>query len=186
MWRVVSRGGLAAASVRTVAAEAGLSAGSLRHWFTTQSDLHAFAMSGVVERIRARASALDLPQDPLEAAALALEQFLPLDVERAVESEVWLAFTARSLVDPPLQAVRRQAYDELFDLCRHHVQRLLPGGAASSTVDAETHRLYALLDGLLLHGVLRPERVVPELLRAVLRAHLEQLATPRGTGDLGG
>lgn len=184
VWRVVAREGLDAASVRTVAAEAGLSAGSLRHWFATQSDLHAFAMGLVVERIRARAGGLVLPHDPLGAATLVLEQFLPLDAERALESEVWLAFTARSPVEQRLRSVREAAYDELFDVCRHQVLSILggtaAGGAGAATVDAETHRLYALVDGLLLHGVVRPQRATPEVLRSVLRSHLEQLLA---TGD---
>jgi len=39
--------------VRKVAAEAGLSMGSLRHYCASRSDLHVFAMQLVVDRISA-------------------------------------------------------------------------------------------------------------------------------------
>lgn len=183
VWRVVARDGLDGASVRAVAAEAGLSAGSLRHWFTAQSDLHVFAMTLVVERIRSRAGALALSAEPLEAAASLLEQFLPLDPERALESEVWLAFTARSPVARELRRVREQAYDDLFDVCRGQVQGLLGNAISPATVESEAHRLNALIDGLLVHGVIRPERASPEVLRSVLRAHLEQMRLSHRNGS---
>lgn len=64
VWRLLRAGGLEAASVRAVAAEAGLSAGSVRHFFTTQDELHVFAMGELVRRTterveRALASAPD-------------------------------------------------------------------------------------------------------------------------------
>ena len=51
LWRVVLRDGIEAASVRKVAAEAGISKGSLRHVFPTQSELLAFAMQLIVDEV---------------------------------------------------------------------------------------------------------------------------------------
>jgi DNA-binding transcriptional regulator YbjK len=52
--RVVRRDGLEQASVRNVAREAGLSMGSLRHYFASQSELMVFAFRTVVDRIESR------------------------------------------------------------------------------------------------------------------------------------
>ena len=54
LWRVVVREGIDAASVRKVAAEAGVSAGSLRHLFPSQSELLAFAMQLIVDEVATR------------------------------------------------------------------------------------------------------------------------------------
>lgn len=43
-WAVIRREGLENASVRNVAQEANLSVGSLRHYFSTQSDLLVYSM----------------------------------------------------------------------------------------------------------------------------------------------
>ena len=48
VWRVVRREGLERASVREVAREAGVSMGSLRHYFSSQSELLIFAMRMVI------------------------------------------------------------------------------------------------------------------------------------------
>lgn len=48
---------------------------------------------------------------------------------------------------------------------------------SQSQVDPELEavRLYALTDGLAVHAVLQPDRVPPELMRAIACAHLDEL-----------
>lgn len=105
-----------------------------------------------------------------------MAEFLPLDQQRQAESEVWLAFTARSLVDPALRTLRDEAYDQLHEVCRGVVADLMAGTEFSDDrVAMETERLYALIDGLLLHRVIRPDRADAALLREVLTRHLDQL-----------
>jgi AcrR family transcriptional regulator len=177
VWRVVRRDGLDGASVRAVAREAGLSMGSLRHYFGTQSELLIFAMRMVIDRIAQRVTSLQIPDDPRRAAETVLLELLPLDDERRAENEVWLAFTARSLVDPALRALRDEAYDLLRDACLGWVRLLVAPARSPVDVDVETDRLFALLDGLAVHAAMRPAHCSPGLLTAVLARHLDELAT---------
>jgi AcrR family transcriptional regulator len=117
VWRVIRRDGAERASVRAVAAEAGWSPGALRHYFATQSELLAFAMRLVVERIEGRLSALERAADPRVAVEQVLYELLPIDDERRAENEVWLAFTARALIDPDLRAQHNEVYDALHQAC---------------------------------------------------------------------
>ncbi|MGG7655293.1 TetR/AcrR family transcriptional regulator [Kocuria rosea] len=171
VWRVVRRDGLERASVREVAREAGVSMGSLRHYFGSQSELLIFAMRMVIERIEERVASLPLSEDPRQDAERVLSELLPLDHQRQMENEVWLAFTARSLVDPALRALRDEAYDALRAACRRWISRLLPPGR--SELEVETDRLFALLDGLAVHAAMRPVEASPERLLAVLNYHLD-------------
>lgn len=175
VWRVVRRDGLDGASVRQVAREAGLSMGSLRHYFSSQSELLVFAMRMVIEGIENRIRTLELPDDPRKAAQQALAELLPLDPERQAENEVWLAFSARALIDPQLRALRDEAYDLLRAGCERWTRQLLPPEAAELDVDLETERLFALLDGLAVHAATRPERTTPDRLLAVLNHHLDHV-----------
>lgn len=178
LWRVVRSDGLEQASVRNVAQEAGMSIGALRHYFVTKEELLAFAMRLVIERARNRIEALDLSScDPRRAVEVVLCEVLPLGPERRVETEVWLAFTGKALVDPALRALRDESYDLLQGLCRRLVRMLIDSGLAStgSDVDLEAERLYALIDGLAMHAVVRPERAADDLLTAVLKRHLDDL-----------
>ncbi|MBO0919426.1 TetR/AcrR family transcriptional regulator [Cellulomonas sp. zg-ZUI222] len=176
-WRVIRRDGLENASVRNVAAEAGLSAGSLRHMFATQGELLVFAMAQVVERVTARVAAQDASGDPLDAAERHLLELLPLDDERRAENEVWTAFTARALVDPSLRACAEQNHDLVRAGCRHWVEAIAAGRV---DVDLEADRLHAVVDGLAVHAAVRPDAVTGERCRAVLRRHLEDLAATPG------
>jgi AcrR family transcriptional regulator len=174
---VVRREGLDGASVRAVAREAGLSMGSLRHYFGTHSELLVFAMQMVIDRIERRVATLQVPADPRRAAETVLLELLPLDDERRAENEVWLAFTARALVDPALRALRDEGYDLLRNACLRWVRQLVAPGRSPSDIDLETDRLFALLDGLAVHAAMRPAQSGPELLTAVLARHLDDLAT---------
>ncbi|MGM0975119.1 MAG: TetR/AcrR family transcriptional regulator [Bacillota bacterium] len=49
-WRVIKKEGIEGASVRKIAKEAGLSAGSLRHYFSNQSELLAYSMNLVIRK----------------------------------------------------------------------------------------------------------------------------------------
>lgn len=177
-WRVVRRDGLDAASVRNVAAEAGLSMGSLRHYFGSQSELLAFSMRLVADRITARVEALLALGDTAERSEEILAELLPLDAERRAENEVWLAFSARTLVDPGLQALAEELYDDLRALMGRVVAERAAAGLVAGGADLtlEADRLHALVDGLVAHALARPAHATPARLRAIIRAHLTALA----------
>jgi AcrR family transcriptional regulator len=170
LWRLVMREGIEGASLRRVAAEAGWSTGSLRHYFDTQSELLAFAMELVVERVSARVAGLDSEAGPRPTAERLLREVLPLDAERRAEMHVWLAFTMRALVDPRLRALRDQAHEGLRGLCRTAVELL-----GAPDLEREAERLHALVDGLALHAVLAPDVTTPERQVELLAAQLDAL-----------
>jgi AcrR family transcriptional regulator len=175
LWRLVLREGIEAASVRRVAAEAGWSTGSLRHYFETQSELLAFAMELVVQRVSERVAALPRDAAPRALAERALHEVLPLDDERRAEMQVWLAFTARSLVEPGLRELRDRAHAGLRSLCRAAADLL-----AAPDPERQAERLHALIDGLALHAVLDPATTSPARQVELLAAQLDALS-PRGT-----
>jgi AcrR family transcriptional regulator len=173
VWRVIRRNGVDGASVRTVAQEAGWSAGALRHYFHTQSELLEFAIELAAERIRQRVAAVELADDPRRAVEQLLSELLPLDDERRAENEVWLAFTARALIDPQLRVRHAEIDDALRAASLRAVELLgLPAGRERGL---EAERLHALLDGLALHAAMRPEQLPPRRIMAVLRRHLDEL-----------
>src|SRR3954454_13822279 len=96
LWRVVRRDGIRSASVRTIAAEAGWSAGAVRYYFTDQGGLLSFAMDLVSRRVYERVSAIKPTGSPTETAHRYLEEVIPLDDERQAEFEVWSWFVAQA------------------------------------------------------------------------------------------
>lgn len=177
-WRVILRDGVGGASVRTVAAEAGLSTGSLRHVFATQSQLLAFAMELVLVRADARVMALPKRDTALQSAEDFVAELLPLDEERRVEMEVYLALFAASGSDPKLQDARNEAWKRVHN-ASHMIITLInrtEGPASDEEFEHEVSRLHALLDGLAAHLVWQPTKMAPDEAREVVVRHLRELA----------
>ncbi|KJF21184.1 TetR/AcrR family transcriptional regulator [Rhodococcus globerulus] len=185
VWRVIRRDGMAAASVRTVADEAGMSTGSLRHFFATQSELLLFAMELVSVRVENRIAGIEFDPDIRRAIRQFAEQFVPLDADRREEMQVWEAFAAASRTEPDLAVVRERTDRTLFGHFRQFVEALSDSGflRSGSSIDSEAMRLHALVDGLAAHGVNNPERVNPAAITEVLDAHFDSLITAAGSSD---
>ena len=175
--RVIKQDGLENASVRKVAVEAGISAGSMRHYFSTQQELFLFSMTLIQERVKERMTGLQLNGSTEENVLALLEQVLPLDEERRFEMEVWQAFTVKSMTEPDLQPLNAKMYDELFQMTQYCLMTLKEDGLLLYHIDlfVKTERLYAVINGLALNGILPPHRLPPQLIRSVLQMHLQSI-----------
>lgn len=184
MWRVVYRDGVAAATVRSIAAEAGWSPSALRHYFATQADLLVLAMEHVIAKATERFATENWTGTPREIAQQALEEFLPLDRQRRRAAEVWLWLTSHAQVDSAARARLNEADDGVRRVVDFAVEALAAAGlvARDAELDAEKARLHALLDGLILHALAHAELMPPDRLRVLLAGHLDSL-TNRPQGD---
>ncbi|MHA6481453.1 TetR/AcrR family transcriptional regulator [Paenibacillus sp. strain BS8-2] len=176
-WRVIRREGLEGVSVRSVADEAGMSLGSLRHYFVTQSELLAFSMRLVSERVEKRIRSKTGSGDPFKDIEVIIRELVPLDEERLAECEVWLAFMGGSMAYPELRALCEEVHDALLSVFREiayalqHLKLAKPG----IDPDLEAQRLHALIDGLVVHGVTRPTKTTPDELLRVVFYHLNSI-----------
>ncbi|MBD2845640.1 TetR family transcriptional regulator C-terminal domain-containing protein [Paenibacillus sp. IB182496] len=177
-WRVIRRDGLEGASVRSIADEAGMSLGSLRHYFMTQAELLQFSMRLVSERVRARIEHKVYSGDPYRDIAAIIGELVPLDEERLAECEVWLAFVGSSVADPALRELGQEVHNELYRGFRQIVDSLIRLGLARPGIDAslETMRLHALVDGLVVHGVTRQGTMTREHIQQIIAYHMDELS----------
>ncbi|MBU2698146.1 TetR family transcriptional regulator C-terminal domain-containing protein [Nocardioides sp. WV_118_6] len=155
VWRLVLREGVGAVSLRSVAAEADLVLGSLRHSFPTKAELLAFAMSLAHERAAARVARHGTEPDPRRRVDGALHELLPLDDERTVEMRVHLALMAEGPRHTELTELSDAAHDAIAGLCLSCVHELRAAGlvAERRDLDREALTLHALVDGLALHAM---------------------------------
>lgn len=135
---VVARGGIEQASVRHVAAEAGVSAGMVQHYFRTKDELMRAAMERVGAAVERRLSLLPADTPPRELLRALFRQLLPLDDERAREGRVALAFLAHAAVDPAAAGELRDNGRRM----RAYVAGQVPGGEVTAVA------LLGLIDGL--------------------------------------
>jgi AcrR family transcriptional regulator len=187
LWRIVLREGMYAVTVRSVAAEAGVSPGMVQHYFRTQDELIEFAMREALEQMMERVGRIDLSTPDPDAALAAMEEVVPLDRRRRAEAEVWLAMLSRRHSGPALERQSELVDSTLAGGIRAVLQVMIDAGAvaADRDLDVETVRLHALIDGLSLHALSEPPMVDPDQIRAALRAHLADLVPGLRAGEPG-
>jgi TetR/AcrR family transcriptional repressor of bet genes len=152
--RITVKGGLAAATFREVAAEAGVSVRLVQYYFGTKAELMLSTQRHVAERATARslqmlAEAEDTPRGQLRAI---LGSFIPTDAASREHMLVFVALHTASLVDPSLA---REETREVPDALRAAVEARLRDAGLRAGVDARLEA--AILVGLtpsLAQGVL--------------------------------
>ncbi|QHC66703.1 TetR family transcriptional regulator [Rathayibacter sp. VKM Ac-2759] len=154
VWRVVRERGIGAVSVRTVAEEAGVVVGSLRHVFPSRAELLAFSAELMVLRATERIIATPRTGDALADAVAFLRHLLPLEPDSRAELEVNIALIAETPALPVLREIRDEAHRQLAELCLTLAQSVSGRPADTALVDA-AKRLHALVDGLAVHLLLR-------------------------------
>ncbi|MEU4703832.1 TetR/AcrR family transcriptional regulator [Nonomuraea dietziae] len=190
--RVILREGLAGVTVRGVAAEAGWSTGSLRHYFRNQHELQAYVVQATTDTLRRRV--LPRVQRPrtassvVEGIATIVEEMLPLDAERREEYALWSAVVAWERQHPPeggsvtwndQRAVYRQCVAVLraYEPVREPSQATLPHPDAQ--VELWAALLHTFVDGLAAQIMNTPGEVSADTAAQLLRSLLQAVPPAR-------
>lgn len=178
-WKVIVEEGIEQATVRKIAQASDFSVGAVRHYFASQSELLHFSMELVSERVmqRAKERKFSKEQNPLEFVTEGICEILPVDEERKIEMEVWLAFSAKVLVDKTLQELSNKVYQDMHQGLKNVVQALQLFEIAKKELDLglEVNRLHAIVDGMAMHHLLNPEQFTREEMIATLNYHLKSI-----------
>lgn len=166
--RVAAQRGLMDVSLRHVAAEAGVTAGMVQHYFRTKDEMMIFALDVVAARVQARlAGDPDVAAgDPRRLVRALLVQLLPLDADRELEGRVAVAYHAYAASRPDVAARLREDTRGMRAAVAAEIR------AAPGVLDPEVAAtgLLALVEGLAVHvlgGHLAPADAL-----ATLDAHL--------------
>lgn len=175
VWHVIRSRGIGAVSVRSVAQQAGVVVGSLRHVFPTRAELLEFSAELMVQRATDRIRAVAEADDPQQYALQVLKHLLPLEPDSRAELEVNLALIAESPALPELVPIRDHAYIQLREVCARLVG-LLAGRARDPQVEQEARRLHAIVDGLAIHLLIEPPSADSTWAIEIVRGELARIA----------
>lgn len=178
--RVVARAGLHAVTMRSVAAEAGVSLRLVQYYFETKTQLLAGALRHLAqrsnERWAARLARLPQPVSARRFVETFLDEALPTDEQSrafhlAGSSYAVLAMTDPALVGEPVVAGLNQLKHQLTEELRRATAagELAPG----RDPDAEAVRLIALNHGL--GTMVMVGQLTVDGARVVLGTHLDEL-----------
>jgi len=161
--RAVAAHGVNGASIRVIAAQAGVSTGFITHYFAGKHEVMEAVLeatnAGAARRVQ-RAIRTDRPAlDRLRDAADAL---LPVDPQRRQEWQIWVAVWGEASKGDSLSIGYRRGWAELRDMLIGLLMDAQEEEQLAAEIDVEhrADRLVTLLAGIgLLAGVERPARV---------------------------
>lgn len=174
--RVLAREGIAGASVRTIAVEAGVSAGLVGHYFAGVDALIAATYAHTGARVDAaleaavRAAGED-PRDRLEAFVTASFAAPIADPELLA---TWIAFWSLVRARPEIAAL----HDEQYGGFRGQLEMLLADcGLPATALRRTAIAITALVDGLWLELCLSPRELAADEAAAIARDALAALTS---------
>jgi AcrR family transcriptional regulator len=178
-WDVIAQGGLNAATLRQVAAAAGVTTGALTHYFSDREALLVEALRTAHFAAGARMLRAAAAANSDHAKLLAVvNEALPLDAARLREWRVWLAFWGEAVGNSRLRQENDRRVSEWRDLLRTLVAPLLADSAPAEIASAE---LLSLIDGLGVRVALAsPAALARE--RATARVVIDQAVIRIGGG----
>ncbi|MFF2324673.1 MULTISPECIES: TetR/AcrR family transcriptional regulator [unclassified Streptomyces] len=180
LWRVVEQRGIAHASVREVAHEAGISHGAVQHYFATREEMLVFAMDFASEQTSLRVAEgireLGNAPHPRDMLRVMLAEMLPLHPDARATSRMSAAYVLEALHNANIHTRARDGLTHGRDLIEQIVRRAITDGHISPDRDpaTETNLLLTLtgLTPLIELSVIKPQEAL-----AAVDQHLNRLFT---------
>ncbi|RZQ59762.1 TetR/AcrR family transcriptional regulator [Amycolatopsis suaedae] len=177
--RLTACRGLEAVSLRTVAAEAGLSMGAVQHYFGSKDEMLLYAVSYQdalrTERITTRVLAGSAEPTPKAILRACVAEFLPITEQSRTETLVGIAFFIRALSEPALATSYAENLPKTLTFFAEQIRQGQRSGtvAADRDPEHEAEILWGLADAQgteILLGHRTPEQSL-----ATLDYHLDRL-----------
>ena len=181
VFRVIGIRGMEGVSLRDVATEAGVSMGSVQHYFNTKEEMLRFALGYMRERAGERfAAELGKLKNPSNRDYLRaiLRTLLPTNSQSRQEATVNIAFFSVSNGNREFRRVLSDGYSRLLAACRQQLANAERNGELRSgiDVDAEAAALFFATQGLIGPVLIGSISVTRAL--AILDHQLERIFVP--------
>lgn len=179
MWKIVQRDGFGAVSVRSVAAEVGLSKSTIAHYFGSQDEILATAVAQQIETTTTELQTLDVAGCTPEVALSAIELGIPTTPRQRRQSQVWLALLEHHGSSPAVAETLASLNREVRESVRTVLGSLATNGFVHSSrdLDLEAAKVHAAIDGLSLQSLTDAKATPPALIRKIISAMIEDLAS---------
>ncbi|MCD9141653.1 TetR/AcrR family transcriptional regulator [Streptomyces albireticuli] len=179
LWRIACARGLDGASLRDVAAEAGISLGQLQHYFASKDDMLVFALEHISDlaarRVGERLRGLSGEPSPRDVLLGSVREMLPLDDKSRTGHLVQIAYFVRAVHDERLRRHAKEGVPGLRAFFAGQVREGQARGevAADRDPEVEAALLIALVDGLASYAVLEVWSAEEAL--GLVAGHLDRL-----------
>ncbi|MFT4123617.1 MAG: TetR/AcrR family transcriptional regulator [Microbacteriaceae bacterium] len=176
-WGLIMKGGIEAATMREIAAEAGFANGALKHYFPGKDEIIHGAYQRALSAMNEHVTAAIADKTGMEALRTFVETTLPVDEDAESAARVLLSFWEHGIGNDAL----RTAYHEHLESWRATLVTLIEDARAEGTVrttksDEELVDEIILVNiGATVLAVTGPQFVRPESLRRLAASFFEGL-----------
>lgn len=151
-WRIIARRGMAGATMRQIASEAGFANGALKPYFPTKADLLMATYEHVFGRTNERIRGLTEGLRGLDALTAVCMEILPLDADRLDEARVVIEFWSEATSVPAAREILERSVGEWKASMLAWCRDIDPNREWNARVDA----LLTFVQGAQVTGVLTP------------------------------
>ena len=182
VWRVISRDGIASATTRAIAEEAGCSNGVLSHYFADKTALLHAALEIGYRRTEQKVNQALRRARGLRAIREVLLLTVPITREALFGNQVELAFLGHAVGDRDLAREHQVIYERFRSIVRDLLRDARRAGEIAADADVGTiaDALVALIDGLGMEACLFPNAFPARRQRAVVDLFLKAVAARQG------
>lgn len=179
-WRVVAAEGVQGATMRGIAAEAGVTTGFVTHYFADKQELLVAVLRHNNVRAGERVVKAVGERRGLVALESAVEALLPVDADRRRAWQVWVAAWQPSSDGARLTAELRSGRRFLEELLAELLAQAVADGELPAELDpeAEAERLVALIAGTGLIAGVEPAAPMRRTAKRMLAEHVASLERP--------
>lgn len=176
-WRIIAAGGLANATTREIAREAGYSNGVLAHYFTDKSEILSSTLVAAHRGVRSRTDEMIADHTGLSALRILMLESLPLDEQRILEAQIEVSFWGQALGNPELIEIQNREVDGFRERLRRCLGEASRAGEIRAEVDTEgiVDELHVLMDGLSVQAVFYPAVATNDTQIGLLDALLDRI-----------
>ncbi|MEU9454542.1 TetR/AcrR family transcriptional regulator [Streptomyces sp. NPDC048277] len=178
VWKIVGRRGLAAVTMRELAAEAGFANGGLAPYFRDKDEILLAAFQYACDATERRLEPATAEAGGLAALRGVCHELMPLDGTRLLEARVVIAFWDRAVHDPRLSSAYESTMDRWRTLMHDCVSRARSCGEITTPAPDEriVETLFAVVLGFQVGAVLTPGTTTREGQLKVLEGLLASYA----------
>jgi len=175
--RLIARAGLEGMTMRAVASEAGLSYGSLFHYFDSKDELLMHAVQHSTSLQTQRVNDYSSRYTGLKALEHLLCDDAIVSEASRDDSVVWLAFLYKAALMKSFTKMHSELIDGWFERIRQLLEDSRQAGEIRSDIDTkfEATAIWVYSVGIGQQGLLYPKLVTPKLQKKLISAYLDKL-----------
>jgi AcrR family transcriptional regulator len=178
-FEVIYHYGFEKTTLREIAKQAGLSLGSVQHFFPKQRDIYTFAMDVIFQRFEQRMQKVEqADEDVFENAVHMAKQIVQVHTEEErMENDIWVKFTLMATMNPEYQALKEDYRKVNFNFAKNIISMLDHHGYLASDINIEdkAHALIIFITGLTFESVIYTQFYNHQVVEQKVREYLTSI-----------